>query len=142
MADDTTRQLVVFSLAGEEYALPIGAISEIIRFTKPRAVASGEPGLCGVIGLRGKIIPVFDLAARLGLPAGESAEGKIVIVETATARVGVVVDEVDEVLTVSAEQLEDLPASGSEAIETIAKIGERLVVLLDPRPLVGSALAA
>ena len=47
-----------------------------------------------MIGLRGKIIPIFDLAARLELAAGDSGPGKIVIVETGTGQVGVIVDEV------------------------------------------------
>ena len=68
MSDITSQQLVVFSLGAEEYALPIGAVHEIIRFTEPRAVASDADWIRGVIGLRGKIIPIFDLAARMGLP--------------------------------------------------------------------------
>jgi purine-binding chemotaxis protein CheW len=60
----TSQQLVVFSLGAEEYALPIAAVHEIIRFAEPRSVASEVPWIRGVIGLRGKIIPVYDLAAR------------------------------------------------------------------------------
>ena len=71
MSDTTTsQQLVVFSLGSEEYALPIAAVSEIIRFSEPRSVASEVAWIRGVIGLRGKIIPIFDLAARLELPGG------------------------------------------------------------------------
>ena len=126
-----TRQIVVFSLAGEEYALPIESVSEIIRHAVPRTVASDTPGVRGVIGLRGKIVPIVDLADRLGLPAGaESADGKVIILDAAGGQLGVVVDEVDEVLTVPAEQLEAVPAAGS-AVEAIAKLGERLVMLLD-----------
>ena len=67
MSDITSQQLVVFSLGSEEYALPIGAVHEIIRYTEPRSVASDVPWIRGVIGLRGKIIPIYDLAARIGL---------------------------------------------------------------------------
>ena len=67
MSDITSQQLVVFSLGAEEYALPIGSVHEIIRFTEPRSVASDAAWIRGVIGLRGKIIPIFDLAARIGL---------------------------------------------------------------------------
>src|SRR5258707_717509 len=63
MSEITSQQLVVFSLGAEEYALPIAAVHEIIRFTEPRSVASEAAWVRGVIGLRGKIIPVFDLAA-------------------------------------------------------------------------------
>jgi purine-binding chemotaxis protein CheW len=69
MSDTTSRQLVVFSLGSEEYALPIGAVHEIIRFTEPRTVASGAAWIRGIIALRGNIIPIFDLAGRKGLEA-------------------------------------------------------------------------
>jgi len=138
MADITSQQLVVFSLGSEEYALPIGAVHEIIRFTEPRTVASDDTWIRGVIGLRGKIIPIFDLAARMALEGG-SEPGKIVIVETGTGQVGVMVDEVEEVLTVSSDQLEDVPTANRESIEAIAKIEDRLVILLNPEGLFARA---
>jgi purine-binding chemotaxis protein CheW len=132
-------------LGSEEYALPIGAVHEIIRFTEPRTVASEVAWIRGVIGLRGKIIPIFDLCARMQLAAGELAagetEGKIVIVETGTGQVGVMVDEVEEVLTVTADQLEDVPTADRDTIEAIAKIDDRLVILLNPEGLFGRASA-
>ncbi|MGH2950367.1 MAG: chemotaxis protein CheW [Solirubrobacteraceae bacterium] len=139
MSDITSQQLVVFSLGSEEYALPIGDVHEIIRFTEPRTVASDAAWIRGVIGLRGKIIPIFDLAARMGLEDAGSEPGKIVIVEAGTGQVGVMVDEVEEVLTVSSDQLEDVPTANGDSIEAIAKIGDRLVVLLHPEGLFARA---
>ena len=135
MSDTTSQQLVVFSLGSEEYALPIGSVHEIIRFTEPRTVASDAAWIRGVIGLRGKIIPIFDLASRMELEIAESEAGKIVIVESGTGQVGIMVDEVEEVLTVSSEQLEDVPSANSDSIEAIAKIEDRLVILLNPEGL-------
>ena len=134
MSDITSQQLVVFSLGSEEYALPIGAVHEIIRFTEPRSVASEVDWIRGVIGLLGKIIPIFDLAARLELATG-SEPGKIVIVETGTGQVGVMVDEVEEVLTTTSDQLEAVPTASTDSIDSIAKIGDRLVILLNPEGL-------
>jgi purine-binding chemotaxis protein CheW len=139
MSDITSQQLVVFSLGSEEYALPIGSVHEIIRFTEPRTVASEADWIRGVIGLRGKIIPIFDLASRMELDTVGSEPGKIVIVESGTGQVGVMVDEVEEVLTVSSEQLEDVPSAASDAIEAIAKIEDRLVILLNPAGLFARA---
>jgi purine-binding chemotaxis protein CheW len=135
MSEITSQQLVVFSLGSEEYALPIGSVHEIIRYTEPRSVASDADWIRGVIGLRGKIIPIFDLAARMELEKLGSEPGKIVIVESGTRQVGVMVDEVEEVLTVTSEQLEDVPSAASDAIEAIAKIEDRLVILLNPAGL-------
>jgi len=135
MSDITSRQLVVFSLGTEEYALPIGSVHEIIRYTEPRTVASDAQWIRGVIALRGKIIPIFDLAARIGLEHVGTERGKIVIVESGTGQVGVIVDEVEEVLTVSSNRIEDVPSATSAVIEAIAKIEDRLVILLDPAGL-------
>jgi len=135
MSDTTSQQLVVFSLGSEEYALPIGSVHEIIRFTEPRTVASDAAWIRGVIGLRGKIIPIFDLAARMQLEIAGSEAGKIVIVESGTGQVGIMVDEVEEVLTVSSDQLEDVPSANRDSIEAIAKIEDRLVILLNPEGL-------
>ena len=143
MSDTTTsQQLVVFSLGAEEYALPIAAVSEIIRFSEPRSVASEVAWIRGVIGLRGKIIPIFDLAARLELPGGDSEPGKIVILETGADQVGVMVDEVEEVLTVESDQLEPVPTANTDSIEAIAKIDDRLVILLNSEGLFAGTPAA
>src|SRR3954452_13875751 len=135
MSDITSQQLVVFSLGAEEYALPIGAVHEIIRFTEPRAVSSDADWIRGVIGLRGKIIPIFDLASRMGLLDLSAEPGKIVIVETGTGQVGVIVDEVDEVITVTSDQLEDVPTASRDTIDAIATVGDRLLFPLTPEGL-------
>ncbi len=125
------QQLVVFSLGTEEYGLPITQVQEIIRYSQPRTIPSSPLSVRGVINLRGKIIPVCDLKQRLALDAGDSAESKIVIVEAGSVTAGLVVDEVEEVLTVEDDQLEDAPTSDGGYISAVAKVGDRLLVLLD-----------
>jgi purine-binding chemotaxis protein CheW len=126
------RQLVVFNLGDEHYALPIGQVHEIIRYIEPRSVVSRADWVKGVISLRGQIIPVYDLAARLGVPSKQSEHAKIVIVDTGTEVAGVIVDGVEEVLTVEADQLQAAPGTDPAVIEAIAKVGDRLIVLLHP----------
>jgi purine-binding chemotaxis protein CheW len=132
MSDNGTRQLVVFTLGAEEYALPITRVQEIIRYADPRPVAAREPWLKGVISLRGKIIPVCDLASRLGLSTAGAGGSEIVVVETQGEPAGVIVGNVEEVLTLDEAQLETVPGSGNDLVEEIAKVGDRLVVLLNP----------
>ncbi len=138
------RQLVVFKLGSEQYGLPIQSVREIIRYVTPRAVASRQDWVRGVINLRGRIIPVYDLAAHLGLPTTADEDSMIVILDTGSEMLGVIVDGVDEVLTIQEEQLERIPTADSAAIDAIAKLGDRLVVLLKPELLFngGEALAA
>jgi purine-binding chemotaxis protein CheW len=139
-----TRQLVVCALGDEEYGLPVGQVREIVRYSEPRPVASDVPWMRGVISLRGRLVPVHDLAVRLGVtstaggrlrsPEGETAvppDAKLVIVETSDEPVGVLVDDVVEVLTISDAQLEPVPSGSGQ----IARVGDRLVLLLDGEEL-------
>jgi purine-binding chemotaxis protein CheW len=137
------QQFVVFHLGGEEYALPIAQIQEVIRYTAPRSVASEDAWVIGVISLRGKIVPVGDLAGRLGISATGTEESKIVIVETGAQTVGLVVDAVDEVLTIEADQLDTTSIADRAVVSGIAKVDQRLVVILDAEALTaGMAVAA
>jgi purine-binding chemotaxis protein CheW len=96
----------------------------------------------GVINLRGRIIPVADLAARFGIAgAARSSQSRIVVCEAAGQRVGLVVDGVSEVLMVPEDAVGPTPgvAAGAEAdyIRGIAKLGDQLVILLDLGRLFG-----
>jgi purine-binding chemotaxis protein CheW len=129
-ATDSTRQIVVFGLGKEEYALTISEVQEIIRYVEPRSVASDSAWILGVISLRGKIIPVCDLAMRLGVPRGEDPATKIIVVEAGDHTVGLVVDDVTEVLTVEEASIEDLRVATGNSAHSIIKVDERLIVLL------------
>jgi purine-binding chemotaxis protein CheW len=131
------RKLVVCALGAEQYGLPVEQVREIVRYSEPRPVASDAPWMRGVISLRGRLLPVHDLAVRLGL-AGGAAGGaaalvpppptaKLVIVETAQEPVGLLVDDVVEVLSVEQAQIEPVPSGSGQ----IVRVGERLVLLLD-----------
>lgn len=137
-----TRQLVIFSLAGEEYALPITRVQEIIRYSKPRSVASSAPWIRGVINLRGKIVPVCDLAMRLGVSHTHSDSAKIAVIETSAGTAGVIVDSVEEVLTITTDQIESVASADSEYVDGIAKLETRLPILLNPDGLLSGVSSA
>jgi purine-binding chemotaxis protein CheW len=131
MSQETNhQQLVVFTLGAEHYALPIHAVNEIIRYSEPRSVASRTDWVRGVISLRGRIVPVYDVATRLGLTSELSEQSKIVIVEAGAETAGLIVDGVEEVLTVSDDQIEEAPGADSTMIEAIVRVDDRLIVLL------------
>jgi purine-binding chemotaxis protein CheW len=129
--ENRSHQIVVFTIGSEQYALPIAQVQEIIRYHEPRLVASPIPWVRGVISLRGRIVPVYDIAERLGIDSELTEHAKIVIVEAGTETAGVIVDDVDEVLTVDEQQFEHLPDTGSDMIDSVVKIEERLVVLVN-----------
>ncbi|MGC9220631.1 MAG: chemotaxis protein CheW [Solirubrobacteraceae bacterium] len=139
MPDEThVRQLVVFTLGQEQYALPIEHVHEIIRYEAPRSVAAPIPWIRGVISLRGHIVAVLDLSARLGVQSEHNENAKIVIVESGSEAVGVIVDEVEEVLSIGEGAFEDVPGADAELVDSIVKIGDRLVVLIKPEMIFGA----
>jgi purine-binding chemotaxis protein CheW len=128
--------VVVFTLGGERYALPIERVQEVLRHAHPRPVGSEVPSVAGVIELRGKVVPVCDIAARVGARASRSDQQKIVIVDLPGGQAGVLVDAVDEVVTVPADRLAPVPAEvASPWLLAIAWLADELVMVLDPERL-------
>lgn len=140
-ATGATQQLVTFSLDDEEYGIAITRVQEIIRHTTSRSVPGRPADLEGVINLRGRIIPVMDLRARLGVGGSAPDDAKVVITEVGDTTVGVVVDDVREVITIDLADTEAPPpctlGGGDNAIESVAKVGDRLLVILDAERLLG-----
>lgn len=137
MAEEETEiQLVVFRLGTEEYGVPITQVKEIIHFSKPTRIPKSPAFIEGVINLRGKIIPVLDLNKRFELETtGYGDEARIVVVEISEYTVGVIVDEVSEVLRLSKSNIEPPPAiiAGITAnyLQGVGKLEDRLLILLD-----------
>ncbi len=112
-------------------------MQEIIRSTRPRTIPAAPPSVRGVINVRGRIIPVVDLKSRLGLAGGDADESKIVIVEAGAVTAGLIVDDVDEVITIDEDTLEQAPTGDVGYISAVAKVGDRLLVLLDLEAMFG-----
>jgi purine-binding chemotaxis protein CheW len=134
-----TGQVVAFTIGGEEYSLPIEQVREVIRYIRPRLVASADPNMVGVISLRGKVIPVTDLAGSLGIAGNQNDESKIVILESENyPTAGVVVDDVKEVLTIDGSEVSSV--AGAQG-QSIARVGDNLMVMLDIRDIVARSEA-
>lgn len=140
-------QFVVCALGAEQYGLPIAQVREIVRYVEPRPVAADDDGVRGVIGLRGRLLPVHDLGVRLALASASPAavpqpSAKIVVVEAADEPAGLLVDDVVEVAWIAAEQVEQIPAAVANGrVAEVAKLGERLVLLLDAAVLLAPTAA-
>lgn len=131
----STHQLVVFSLGDDRYALPIAQIKEVVRYTRPRAVASSDPAVRGVISLRGVIVPVGDLANRLGVSVNAAEDAKIIITETTAGTAGIIVDAVEEIVTIDDDQVDTTSIASNELMSGIVQIEDRLIVILDAESL-------
>lgn len=135
-ASGDERQLVVFQLGAELYGVEIARVHEIIRLQSVTKVPRAPSFVEGVINLRGKVIPVVDLRRRFGLPTAEHTRAsRIVVVEIGDQVVGIVVDGVSEVLRVNTATVEPpspvVAGIDSEYLHGIAKLADRLVILLD-----------
>jgi purine-binding chemotaxis protein CheW len=131
------RKVVGFRLREEEFAFDIMRVVEIIRLKEITEVPTAPDFIEGVINLRGKIIPIIDLRKRFKVEAeNRDKKYRIIIVELIKSQlVGVIVDEVEKVLHLKEEQVLPAPPTvtdaGARYIDSIVRIEDRIVVLLD-----------
>ncbi|MDH7576739.1 MAG: chemotaxis protein CheW [Bacillota bacterium] len=129
-------QLVVFSVEKEEYGLEISQVQEINRLLPITRVPRAPAYIEGVINLRGNVVPVVNLHSRLKLGMRTNTDRtRIVVVRAQGIPVGLIVDEVLEVLCLSSSAVEPhaMPGVTSNAgyLQGVGKINERLILLLD-----------
>ncbi len=132
----SSEQLVVFRLDNESYGIEIFRVNEIIRLREITPIPRTGHHIRGLVNLRGKTIPVVDLHARFGLITIEDSDStRIIVVESEHGNVGIVVDEVKEVITLTPEQVEQTPALvanvGTEFVRGVAKQDGQLITLLN-----------
>ena len=133
-------KFLTFFLAGEEYGLEILKVQEIIGIMDITPVPRTPAFVKGVINLRGKIVPVVDLRLKFGMEEAEHTEETCIIVVQIShgdmlVTMGVVVDQVSEVMDIDSGQIEDTPEFGVDLdtrfILGIGKIAEKVVIILD-----------
>ena len=135
--------VVAFTLGGDRFALPIARVREVIRHSTPRPVGSPLPFVAGVIELRGRLIPVCDVAARVGARAAPGAARRILVVDMPGGPAGVLVDTVDRVLAVPDADLAALPPEvATDLVSGVAQVGGALVPVLDPDRLLAGVVRA
>lgn len=131
---------MTFKLADEEYGLEILKVREIIGLMEITRVPRTEGFIRGVINLRGKVIPVVDLRLKFGMERTENTDQTVIIVVQYSVKdtdftMGILVDEVLEVLSIEADQIEPPPSFGNtidtEFILGIGKAEKRVIFLLD-----------
>lgn len=130
------RQLVVFNLGLEEYAINISYAQEIIRIPKFTPLPNVPDFIEGIINLRGKIIPVFDLKKRFGIGHTErGSDSRLLILELDGMNAGIVVDDVSEVIRVDEASIQNLSneivSISKNSIEGLTIIDQRIIIVLN-----------
>lgn len=139
---DELHTLVVFTLEGRAFALPVLDIGEILRMVAITHVPDMPGWVRGVINLRGRVIPVVDLRRRLGLPLAEvGINTPILVVHTAGRSLGLVADAVTDVIDVPQDDLTEPSDVGgrTQAIASVARTDDGLVMVLDLDQIAGAA---
>lgn len=140
------RELISFEVGGQLFGLDINAIREI-RAWSPVTRVPGVPSyIAGMANLRGQILPVIDLAARLGWGSTQVSERHaIIVVQIGAQMVGLIVESVSDLVQVPADSLQQAPTMAeseeSAFIEGLAPIGDRMVLVLRLEALAGPELA-
>jgi purine-binding chemotaxis protein CheW len=129
-------RLVSFNVGQERFAVDILRVQEINRMMSLTQVPQSPPGVCGVINLRGRIVPVLDLRARFGLETVEQDDtSRIIVVDINGTTVGFIVDAVHEVLQIDSSIVDPAPTmtscADSSYISGVAKLDDTLLILLD-----------
>lgn len=130
-------QAVGFYIGEDEYALYINKVREIHAMTDIRKVPKAPQFVEGVINLRGSIVPIIDLRKRFDMaPSDGKQAAKILIVELGKNLVGMIVDNVSEVMRLYIDEIEKAPPMfsaniDSQYIQGVAKQNDKLIILLD-----------
>jgi purine-binding chemotaxis protein CheW len=138
------REFLAFKLGSEEYGIDILRVQEIRSFEQPTRIANAPSHVLGVVNLRGTIVPIVDMRVRFNLEqTAYDAFTVVIVLHLGQRVVGMVVDGVSDVITLSPEQLRPVPEFNSvidsEHLMAIGALDQRMLILLDIEKLMNSA---
>jgi purine-binding chemotaxis protein CheW len=129
------RELVAFRVGEQELCVDIMAVRELRGWTQTTPLPESPPYVLGVINLRGSVLPVIDMGARIGLALSEVGPRSVIIVVCIAGQlVGLLVDSVCDILTVADREVQPTPAVACDTLETfvtgLVTVDERMIGLL------------
>jgi purine-binding chemotaxis protein CheW len=137
-ATSETFHGVGFTVGSEEFCVDILKVQEIIRMVPITAMPNAPEFVEGVINLRGKIIPVIDFRKRFHIydgGEGDEETRRIIVVSFGTVTVGMIVDKVSQVIKITSDLISPTPdvvkGFDSDYISGVARVGDRLIILLE-----------
>jgi purine-binding chemotaxis protein CheW len=143
-ASGAAGEFLAFTLGGEEYGIDILRVQEIRGYEQVTRIANAPEFIKGVVNLRGIIVPVVDMRIKFNLGAPTYDAFTVVIILNIAGRiVGMVVDSVSDVMTLSAEQIRPAPQIGATLdgayLIGLGTLDERMLILIDIEKLMSSA---
>ncbi len=144
LAGETVGQeFLVFTLGDEEYGIDILKVQEIRGYDQVTRIANTPAFIKGVTNLRGVIVPIIDLRVKFAQPDVQYNDNTVVIVLNLEHRVvGIVVDGVSDVLSLTADQIRPSPefavTMSTEYLTGLGALGERMLILVDIEKLLSS----
>jgi purine-binding chemotaxis protein CheW len=133
-------QYLTFLLAGEEYAIYILKVKEIIEYDTVTKVPKTPKWIRGVINLRGSVVPVVDLGLKFGMEERPVTRTTCIVIvegcwEEQQMLMGVMADAVSQVMDIAVEEIREVPAFGTrirvDYLKGMAQLGKKFVLLLD-----------
>lgn len=116
------RELIAFRVGAQEFCINIMSVREIRGWTAATSLPHSPDYLRGVINLRGAVLPIVDLAVRLGLARNEPTERNVIIVvQIEHQQIGLLVDAVSDILTFSDDNIQPTPDVASELVKTFVR---------------------
>jgi len=117
--DQSDRELLSFRVGEQEYSVDIMSVREIRGWSKATPLPRAPAYVRGVINLRGTVLPIIDLAGRLGLPKGEdNARDVIIVVCVSDQTVGLLVNAVSDILTLPLTEMQQPPEMAADDAQT------------------------
>ncbi len=109
------REMLTFLIGAQEFCVDVMSVKEIRVWTPATPVAHAPSFMCGVINLRGIVLPIIDLAARLGFPPSEpTTRHAILVVQIGRQTIGLLVEGVSEILTIAQDLIQATPDAASQ----------------------------
>ena len=120
--EEAGRELIAFRVGEGEFGLDVMAVREIRGWTPATPLPGAPPYVRGVINLRGAVLPILDLAARLGLPSAEPGARHVTIVARIGGQtIGLLVDAVSDILTVPESAIQPTPDAASDGVRALVR---------------------
>lgn len=137
------NKIVIFKLDNEEFAADISQVERILSYIEPTKIPEAPEYILGVINYQDMIIPIIDLRKRFNLPnIIDNKDKKIIVVRFNNMSIGLVVDNVSEVLDIDTKNIEESPAivKGRENkyLSKIIKLDKRIIMMINTEKIVSS----